>query len=822
MRRALAVAALALLVAVPRETAPGGVPLVDKNGVPYRWDLTTDQPNVQSGHVTYYPDPGSLRDDVIGQQTPLEAIRGGVHEWEIGTTSIRFTEDTTRKAAGPNGLDRVNWIGWVPSGLNSLTLASTTVTRDGSKITDMDVALNDRNWTWDTFAPGRAGIADIQSLVTHEWGHAIGCDHVPLRTSTMYFATNSGIISLRTLAPDDRALVGSMYPNPAFHATTGSLAGTVDVVGTTNDRAVHVVAVSVVSGEPAASTLTMPDGSYRIDGLPAGAYRVIAAPCLPLKGSMNDFWASGATSFLPSVARQGAANPAPVLSLAVVPGQTTNVPAMSVAAATAPFEPNDTMAQAKPIEIGDALCARFESGGDEDWYGFTGAAGQKITVNVLAWGLGAQADPAVRVVDSVGTPIALQDDARPPSLYSNQIEGQDLDVRLMGVALPASGQYYVRLRNQTATPTGNGFYVLFLTLSSDAPSTVLTTVTATPSRLDANGASVSAIVVRPKRETGDDVGPGATVTLTHSGGGAVSAVTDAGDGTYTAQVTAPATPGTDRFTVGITSGDGTATILDAATLVYLGPADDAKTTFDVSPRRIDADVPAQATVTLVPRDAQGELLGKGRAIVLTLVAPTGASLVGTLDLSDGTYADTIKGTTPHGNGLVSASVDGRALGAKAAISFGFALADVLTDVQADLARYLAAPGLAKNAAKAFTKAQPVVTKALAELGAAAPNAEAHAVAAAQTALTDVVLGRRTARVPLANPGTERDLARAIREAAAAAIARAVVVTKTDAARVAAANADLATGDAAFTTNNPAKSAAAWRRAYTRVKPLLPH
>jgi hypothetical protein len=821
MRPALVAAALAVVVALPRATAPAGVPLVDKNGVRYTWDLATEQPNVQSGHVTYYPDAGSLRDEVTGQQTPLEAIRAGVHEWEIGTTAIRFTEDTARKATAPNGLDRVNWIGWVSSGLDSLTLAATTVTRDGSTITDMDVALNDRTWTWDTFAPGRAGIADIQSLVTHEWGHAIGCDHVPLRTSTMYFATSPGIISLRTLAPDDRALIGSIYPNPAFHTSTGSLAGVVDVVGTTNDRAVHVVAVSVVSGEPEASALTQPDGSYRIDGLPAGAYRVVAAPCLPLKGSMNEFWASGSTSFLPSVLRQTSANPAPVVPLAVVAGQTTNVPAMSVAAATAPFEPNDSMAQATPIEIGDALCARFESGSDEDWYGFTGAAGQKITVNVLGWGLGAQSDPTVRVLDSTATPIALQDDARPPSIFVHQIEGQDFDVRLVGVALPASGQYYLRLHNQT-TSSGNAFYVLMLTLSSDAPSTVLTTVTATPPRLDADGASVASIVVHPRRETGDDVGPGATVTLTHSGGGTAAPVTDAGDGTYTSQVTAPATPGTDRFTVGITSADGTATILDAVTLVYLGPADDAKTTFDVAPRRIDADVQAQATVTLVPRDARGELLGDGRAVVLTLVAPAGASLVGTLDLNDGTYADTVKGTTPHGSGEVSASVDGRALGVKGKIAFGFALADVLTDAQSDLVRYLAAPGLARNAAKTFAKAQPVVSKALAELTAAAPNAEAHAVAAAQTALLDVVLGRRTARVPLANPGTERDLARAIREAAAAAIARAVVVTKKDAARVAAANVDLATGDAAFTAGTPAKSAKAWRRAYGRVHPLQPH
>src|SRR5438128_1661068 len=80
---------------------------------------------------------------------------------------------------------------------------------------------------WDTFTPGRAGVADIQGLVTHEWGHALGCDHVPLRTSTMVPKTDAGVISLRSIAPDDRALVGSIYPNAAFQATTGSIAGVV-------------------------------------------------------------------------------------------------------------------------------------------------------------------------------------------------------------------------------------------------------------------------------------------------------------------------------------------------------------------------------------------------------------------------------------------------------------------------------------------------------------------------------------------------------------------------------------------------------------------
>src|SRR6185503_1464708 len=92
-------------------------------------------------------------------------------------------------------------------------------------ILDMDVVLNDRGFSWDTWTPGVYGDADIQGLVAHEWGHAVAAEHVPLRTSTMYFAAETGQIALRTLEPDDVALVGTLYPNQAFDDTTASVVG---------------------------------------------------------------------------------------------------------------------------------------------------------------------------------------------------------------------------------------------------------------------------------------------------------------------------------------------------------------------------------------------------------------------------------------------------------------------------------------------------------------------------------------------------------------------------------------------------------------------
>jgi hypothetical protein len=827
VRRAALCLLAAAAVLVPRGPTTGGMPLVDDQGAPYAWDLATAQPNVQGGKVTYFPAPGTLADEVVGQKTPLQAIRDGVASWQIGTTAIAFAEDTSRPAGAPNGTDRVNWIGWVSSGLDSLTLAATTIGRDGTLLTDMDVALNDR-FSWDTFEPGRAGITDIESLVAHEWGHAIGCDHVPLRASTMYPRTQPGAISLRTLSADDRALVGSMYPNATFQSATGAIAGLIDVAGTPNDRAVHVVAVSVATGEAEASTLTRPDGSYTITGLPAGVYRVVAAPCIPL-ASMNGFWSkTGTTRFVPAVLRQGATNPGAVVPVAVASGGTTNVASMTVADASAVFEPNDSPVIATPIAIGDAACARFESGGDEDWYEFAGTAGQKVSISVLCWGLGAEADPAMTLYNTASQIEVFQDDARPPLVAFNQLEGQDLDVRMPGVPLQQTGTYRVRVRNQSASPGANGFYVLLVTQSSDAPSAALTSVTATPPRIDAGSGQTSRIVVHPRNETNADVGPGATVTLTHSGAGTVSLVTDAGDGTYFADVTAAAAPGDDLFTVKVASAQGTATLLDAVRIVYLGPADAARSTFAVAPRRIDVAPAAaepglvtQATVTFLPRDARGEALGAGRTVAFGLAAPAGASLDGPFDFGDGRYLDSVHSGGARGTGTVSATIGGVPFAAAAPVAFGFGLAEVLADAKADAASHAAATGVSKKALHAFARAQDLAGKGLERLAEGGPKAASRAISSARAALDQVALGRKKAHAALPDLGTERDLARAIREAAAAGIAAAVPGGARDQRRVDDARADLAAGDAAYSAGDAAKAASKWRRAFGRVLPLQP-
>ncbi len=818
-----------LVFAAAVTTSSAGVRLVDDHGAPYAWDLDTPRPPaVVQGRITYHIDPRGSRDEYSGNAMPeTTAAERGILAWEMGTSRARFAPSPTA-ATGRNGTDGVNWVGWVDSGLPPLTLAATTITRDGTRLTDMDIEFNDREWSWGTPDVGVVGIADVQSLATHEWGHVLGCDHVPLRASTMYATTEPGVIAFRSLSQDDVALVGSIYPSALWYQTTGAIEGAVDFVGGADDRAIHVVAVTLVGGEPAASTLTRPDGTYRIEGLPRGAYRLIAAPTLPLRESMNAFWQSGSTSFLPTVLADPAGNPGALRPVVVQAGATVQAPPMSVAVRASPLEPNDTLALATPIRVGDGVCARLEGGEDIDWYGFDGAKGERVSVTVLAWGLGSAADPMLRITDSVGITLAVEQDDRPPDPFLHRAEGWDLDVRIAGFELPADGRHHLRVTAQRTDRTTDSFYVLLLTPSSDAPSAALTEVDANPPRIRADGESQSTLVIRPRKETGDLVGAGAReVTVMGDGEGVVSPVTDAGGGMYTAFVTAPTTPGRERFTVGITTNEGTATAIDAVTLVYLGPVVGSRSVLEAKPRRVDvrsdSSLTTQATVRLVPRDAQGELLGPGRIVAFTFESPPPAGTsVGTVtDVGDGSYGATLTAGTAPGTARLAATVDGVAMSGSVAVEFGFAFADVLAQADADLADAAATPGLKRNAKVPLRAAARGVDSAIAALARGGVKAEKQARATTRGAVAKLVAAMTVSRGALFDTGAADEMARALREDALRAIeeARPRIVTGRDQARVDDAVLDVSAGDAAWTAGDLPHAARLWHRGGRRVASL---
>ena len=113
--------------------------------------------------------------------------------------------------------------------------------------------------------------------IVHEFGHTLGLQHSTV-SATMSTSTTRATTKARPLAADDIAGISLLYPTGTLAATTGSITGRVRLNGNAVNMA-SVVALSV--NGTAISTLTNPDGSYRIDGIPPGDYYVYTQPLPP-------------------------------------------------------------------------------------------------------------------------------------------------------------------------------------------------------------------------------------------------------------------------------------------------------------------------------------------------------------------------------------------------------------------------------------------------------------------------------------------------------------------------------------------------------------
>ncbi len=114
--------------------------------------------------------------------------------------------------------------------------------------------------------------------IVHEFGHTLGLQH-SLTSAVMSTEITRATSKPQPLSADDIAGLSLLYPTPEFVATTGSIAGRIVAEDHGGANLVSVVAVS--ADGTTIGTMTNPDGTYMIEGLPPGDYYVYAHPLPP-------------------------------------------------------------------------------------------------------------------------------------------------------------------------------------------------------------------------------------------------------------------------------------------------------------------------------------------------------------------------------------------------------------------------------------------------------------------------------------------------------------------------------------------------------------
>lgn len=256
---------------------------------PSRWNLSAFP-------VTWSLNP-QTGGNIQGSRSVADVIQASFNTWTAAPNTALSVSRAGDSHLTASAADGVNLICFVCNGDFSKepeTLAVTvTTTADAAgesdfhggtssfagQIMDADILFNPST----SFSTsGNAG-QDLQTIATHEIGHFLGLDHSAVVRAVMFpFAPPVE----QTLSYDDLAGISALYPKGSPDVPTGTVSGTVTLNGSPVFGA-HVYVNSETANEPFASfgvrkspigTLSFPDGTYSITGVPADSYTVIAEP----------------------------------------------------------------------------------------------------------------------------------------------------------------------------------------------------------------------------------------------------------------------------------------------------------------------------------------------------------------------------------------------------------------------------------------------------------------------------------------------------------------------------------------------------------------
>jgi uncharacterized protein (TIGR03437 family) len=211
---------------------------------------------------------------------PAGAIRAAAASWNnIPSAKLKFLPiKTTENVADPTDNQMTVLVASKAADLSALgsalaltvpTLAPALANDDGSKgvIADSDILINPAY----SFSTDGLGQNDLQAVMTHEFGHALGMNHSGLIGAVMFQAVG---LNGRYLTADEIGFAISTYPGPG--ASLGTIAGKVLATDGSPVQSALVEILDITAGS-ALSCLTDATGAYSLQAK-TGDYIVYAEP----------------------------------------------------------------------------------------------------------------------------------------------------------------------------------------------------------------------------------------------------------------------------------------------------------------------------------------------------------------------------------------------------------------------------------------------------------------------------------------------------------------------------------------------------------------
>ena len=242
-------------------------------------------------HINDSTRPGLTNDEgeivITAGSDPIGALRAAFQTWsQIAVAEVNFAEpELTGRTAG---FDGVNVISFADSAearsLIGAALAVTQIsTRSGGVITETDILFNpdvvDNLVQPANFSTTLARLTfDLQSVATHQLGHALGALHTNVQGATMFPSVGPAEAFARTLSDDDIAFLVDAYPERGVAGLFGRIQGRVTFRSGEPVKGGLVAAVDPATGVAIGTLTDLTGGRYVIEGVPPGHYFVSVEP----------------------------------------------------------------------------------------------------------------------------------------------------------------------------------------------------------------------------------------------------------------------------------------------------------------------------------------------------------------------------------------------------------------------------------------------------------------------------------------------------------------------------------------------------------------